>query len=465
MSSAPKTMGVPTSTTQHLQGLLTRKTTTAEPKTVAQYFNHVADLVQVNDELTALRQYNLKRRWKVAFYGHEAVLNRKKRSAVSVSRPSVTGPAFLSRAPVATVTASSSASSASSGSSGSSQSRAKSPVRATPTPVAPAPIRAATPPVLAPAPSAAQAAAAQAAAAAAAVAAAKAAPTATPLPSAQPTPINPIPVAKNLAPAPAAQPSSVQPKPATVPMVVPSSMAPTPVPVPVPVPAPVPVPVPTPPIAQPIIQPAALNTPQNAAMIARRADFVVGSRVMIRHTADLVACGARNLVGKTGRIVAVPQVYGQEVYSVYIDEHETMFQVPFNALMLISPPAPTTMPINMQHQPPLGIHQLASGGITTAQTPAAPVAASAPMVAAAAQHVRPTPSIEDIKLEHSYQLHRLMQQQYREIQVLQQQYAECRLVNPAALPTIQKELSKLRLVHLSQVQTLKSKQALDLLGK
>ncbi|GLE07542.1 hypothetical protein PINS_up018095 [Pythium insidiosum] len=463
MSSAPKTMGVPTSTTQHLQGLLTRKTTTAEPKTVAQYFNHVADLVQVNDELTALRQYNLKRRWKVAFYGHEAVLNRKKRSAVSVSRPSVTGPAFLSRAPVATVTASSSASSASSGSSGSSQSRAKSPVRATPTPVAPAPIRAATPPVLAPAPSAAQAAAAQAAAAAAAVAAAKAAPAATPLPSAQPTPINPIPVAKNPAPAPAAQPSSVQPKPATVPMVVPSSMAPTPVPVPVPVPAPVPVPVPTPPIAQPIIQPAALNTPQKCSY--DRSASRLCRRFSRHDSADLVACGARNLVGKTGRIVAVPQVYGQEVYSVYIDEHETMFQVPFNALMLISPPAPTTMPINMQHQPPLGIHQLASGGITTAQTPAAPVAASAPMVAAAAQHVRPTPSIEDIKLEHSYQLHRLMQQQYREIQVLQQQYAECRLVNPAALPTIQKELSKLRLVHLSQVQTLKSKQALDLLGK
>ncbi|KAJ0401151.1 hypothetical protein P43SY_004358 [Pythium insidiosum] len=449
-SSTPKTMGVPTSTTQHLQGLLTRKTVTAEPKTVAQYFNHVADLVQANEELTALRQYNLKRRWKVAFYGHEAVLNRKKRSAASVSRPSVTGPAYLSRAPVVAMAVSSGASSSAASSSGASQSRTKSPVRSTPTPVAPAPIRVPTPPVLAPAPTAVQSAAVT-----------KPAAGATALPSSQPTPINLVPVAKNLAPTPAAAPSpGVQPKPTTVPMIVPSSMA-TPM-----APAPTPAPVPTPAIAQPIIQPAAMNTPQTAAMIARRADFVVGSRVMIRHTADLVACGARNLVGKTGRIVAVPQVYGQEVYSVYIDEHETMFQVPFNALMLISPPAPATMPINMQHQPPpLGMHQLASGGITAAQTPVASVAASAPLVTAPTPHVRPTPSIEDIKLEHSYQLHRLMQQQYREIQVLQQQYAECRLVNPAALPTIQKELSKLRLVHLSQVQTLKSKQALDLLGK
>ena len=89
--------------------------------------------------------------------------------------------------------------------------------------------------------------------------------------------------------------------------------------------------------------------------------------------------------------------------------------------------------------------------------------AAAKAVAASAAARQP-PTLEQIKMEHSFQLHRLMQQQYREIQVLQQQYAECRLVNPAALSDIQKQLSKLRLVHLSQVQTLKSKQALDLLG-
>lgn len=138
--------------------------------------------------------------------------------------------------------------------------------------------------------------------------------------------------------------------------------------------------------------------------------------------------------------MAVPQIYGQELYSVYIDDHEALFQVPFNALTLIpSPPSTTTSAPKTALIP----------GVT-AQTAAGATAGR---------------SLEEIKMEHSFQLHRLMQQQYREIQVLQQQYAECRLVNPAALAGIQKELSKLRLVHLSQVQTLKSKQALDLLGK
>ncbi len=77
-----KSIGVPTSTTQHLQGLVTRKTATGEPKNIAQYFNHVADLVSVNAELTAHRQYNLKRRWRVSHQGYEAVVNRKKRSTV-----------------------------------------------------------------------------------------------------------------------------------------------------------------------------------------------------------------------------------------------------------------------------------------------------------------------------------------------------------------------------------------------
>ncbi|TMW66437.1 hypothetical protein Poli38472_004202 [Pythium oligandrum] len=386
-----KAIGVPTSTTQHLQGLVTRKTATAEPKTIAQYFNHVADLVHANDELTALRTYNLKRRWKVTHEGYEAVLNRKKRSVVSASRPSVTGPAYLSRvsmtSPVTPVVAPSyiSPSIASMA-----RSAVKSPVRLTPAPVVAPPTLAAKPPTV--------------------------------------------------------MPSTTLATPSTTPMplVVPSAVAAPPVVAPTIVPNPVSIP-------QPVVQPS--------TTAPRRSDFVVGTRVMIRHTPDLVACGARNLVGKTGRIVAVPQVYGQEVYSVYIDEHETMFQVPFNALVLISPPAPTTMPVSMQHQTTSG--QVASSAASAAQsTAAAPTTAGV-----SSTHARPTPSVEDIKVEHSYQLHRLMQQQYREIQVLQQQYAECRLVNPAALPSIQKELSKLRLVHLSQVQTLKSKQALDLLGK
>lgn len=41
--------------TQHLQGLVARKSVSAEPAIHAQYFSHVADLVRVNDDLTVLR--------------------------------------------------------------------------------------------------------------------------------------------------------------------------------------------------------------------------------------------------------------------------------------------------------------------------------------------------------------------------------------------------------------------------
>lgn len=146
--------------------------------------------------------------------------------------------------------------------------------------------------------------------------------------------------------------------------------------------------------------------------------------------------------------MSAPQLYGQELFSVYVEDHETVFQVPFNALTLVRPSAAAIgQGINMK------ANQALIPGI---------IPSSAQM---ANPGLRPSPTLEQIKMEHSVQLHRLMQQQYREIQVLQQRYAECRVVNPAALTSIQNELSKLRLVHLSQVQTLKSKQALDLLGK
>ncbi|KAF4321313.1 hypothetical protein JM18_004247 [Phytophthora kernoviae] len=192
---------------------------------------------------------------------------------------------------------------------------------------------------------------------------------------------------------------------------------------------------------------------------AKRSDFVVGTTVLIRSTSDLIACGARNLTGKTGRIVAAPQLYGQELFSVYFDEHEALFQIPFNALSLVSRPTTTQQSQNAQQMQQMQAQLAATAGRLV------PNQAQRPSPNANAQAHRTARSVEQIKMEHSFQLHRLMQQQYREIQVLQQRYAECRLVNPTALSGIQKELSKLRLVHLSQVQTLKSKQALDMIGK
>lgn len=206
---------------------------------------------------------------------------------------------------------------------------------------------------------------------------------------------------------------------------------------------------------------------------------------------------------KQGRIVASPQIYGQELYSVYIDEHEALFQIPFNALTLVGRPQ-SSQPIASSAsntnvatsatmaRPPHISSGLSPGRMANTMQPTSGVSSvmqqqqqptSMMMSAAAASNamhmanatsvgmaggmpgMAPGPTLEQIKMEHSFQLHRLMQQQYREIQVLQQQYAECRLVNPAALAGIQQQLSKLRLVHLSQVQTLKSKQALDLLHK
>lgn len=158
-----------------------------------------------------------------------------------------------------------------------------------------------------------------------------------------------------------------------------------------------------------------------------------------------------------------PQIYGQELYSVYIDEHEALFQIPFNALTLVSRPTTTTVTAG----PTTTTTTTTTAGSLQQQSQgsSAMLSAASSAMNATAQQGTQGPTLDQVKMEHSFQLHRLMQQQYREIQVLQQQYAECRLVNPGALAGIQQQLSKLRLVHLSQVQTLKSKQALDLLHK
>ncbi|KAL4177431.1 hypothetical protein KRP22_002364 [Phytophthora ramorum] len=355
---------------RQLQGLVTRRTAAAEPKNAAQYFGHVADVVRANEDLTKLRTYNLKRRAKVAYKGYEAVLSRKKRTALGGSvKPSATNMMYVSR------------------------------------------------------------------------------------PATIPTPtFNPAAVLSLQAMLPRSQPVTVKPKIAAASSVIPSTTLTAPT----------------------VTSSVAASVPgrmtaaqiqlhqqqmKNAQQMPKRADFVVGTTVLIRNTADLVACGARNLAGKSGRIVAAPQIYGQELFSVYIDEHEALFQVPFNALTLVARPTTQQQAQTTQQMQQIQAQLAAAGGrLAPNQMNRTPQNASA-------QAPRGSRSAEQVKMEHSFQLHRLMQQQYREIQVLQQRYAECRLVNPTALSGIQKELSKLRLVHLSQVQTLKSKQALDMIGK
>ncbi|KAG7390598.1 hypothetical protein PHYPSEUDO_007538 [Phytophthora pseudosyringae] len=353
---------------RYLQGLLTRRSTAAEPKNAAQYFGHVADVVGANEQLTRQRTYNLKRRAKVAYKGYEAVLSRKKRAAGGGGsvKPSAANAQYVSRPAAPSASAFN--------------------------PAAVLQLQAM-------------------------------------LPRAQPVAVKPAP---KLAAATSVIPSTTL----TAPTVTSSVAAATPGRM-------------TSAQIQ-LHQQQMKNAQLQQQQTPRRADFVVGTTVLIRSTADLVACGARNLAGKTGRIVAAPQVYGQELYSVYINEHEALFQVPFNALTLVARPTPA------QQQQAHTTQQMQ-------QMQAQLAAAGGRLVPNHAQ--RGSKSAEQVKMEHSFQLHRLMQQQYREIQVLQQRYAECRIVDPTALSGIQKELSKLRLVHLSQVQTLKSKQALDMIGK
>ncbi|KAK1930644.1 hypothetical protein P3T76_013965 [Phytophthora citrophthora] len=381
MLASPGTTTSSASTQRQLQGLLTRRSVTAEPKNAAQYFGHVADVVRVNEHLTKHRTYNLKRRAKVAFKGYESVLSRKKRTTIASSvKPSAANMMYVSRPAVPT------------------------PPAATFNPAAVLQLQAM-------------------------------------LPRAQPVAVKPAP---KLAAAPVSSviPSTTMSTPTVTSAAVttPGHMTPAQIQ-----------------LHQQQMKSAQLQQQQQAP---RRADFVVGTTVLIRSTADLVACGARNLAGKTGRIVAAPQIYGQELFSVYIDEHEALFQVPFNALTLVARPTPAQQQhTNATQQIKQMQAQLAAaGGRLVPNQMQRPQNGNA-------QAVRGSKTTEQIKMEHSFQLHRLMQQQYREIQVLQQRYAECRVLNPTALSGIQKELSKLRLVHLSQVQTLKSKQALDMIGK
>jgi hypothetical protein len=293
----PKTVGVPTSTTQHLQGLLVRKTATAEPKSLAQYFNHVADAVRVNDEVTVMRTANLKRRWEVAAHGYEAVLNRKKRSAVVVSRQSVTGPAYLTRAAPVAVAAATPPSVATA---------SAAPAASTPAAVTlttananqqnekthPNPAAMAAAAAAAAAVSARTAAAPKPVARPVAVAAAPTKPTllvqaATP----KPTPIPVQSLGVRPPPTTMAAPSTAATVPAQNPLI-PASMAPVkptqlhvslaatqqPIPMPVSL-AQTTQPLPPQPLQPQPLQPQPVAT---APTVPRRSDFVVGSRVMIR---------------------------------------------------------------------------------------------------------------------------------------------------------------------------------------
>ncbi|RHY12532.1 hypothetical protein DYB25_002246 [Aphanomyces astaci] len=68
------------------------------------------------------------------------------------------------------------------------------------------------------------------------------------------------------------------------------------------------------------------------------------------------------------------------------------------------------------------------------------------------------PASSQLKLEQSFHMHRLMQDQFKEIQALQKQHAEFRVANNTpAMAEVQKSLAVLRNLHLSQIRALKTK--------
>ncbi|RHY26653.1 hypothetical protein DYB32_007423 [Aphanomyces invadans] len=68
------------------------------------------------------------------------------------------------------------------------------------------------------------------------------------------------------------------------------------------------------------------------------------------------------------------------------------------------------------------------------------------------------PASSQLKLEQSFHMHRLMQDQFKEIQALQNKHAEHRVANnSAAMADVQKSLAVLRNLHLSQIRALKAK--------
>ncbi|KAH9131465.1 hypothetical protein AeNC1_019611 [Aphanomyces euteiches] len=152
--------------------------------------------------------------------------------------------------------------------------------------------------------------------------------------------------------------------------------------------------------------------------------FTIGSEVMVQHTDKLAAYGLAHLIGKKGKVVSIPATKGPFLCGVMFDA--TLQHVPLEAL----------------------------------------VSADAGAAAASSAAQMKLPAASQLKLEHSFHMHRLMQDQFKEIQALQKQHAEYRVANnTAAMAEVQKSLAVLRNLHLSQIRVLKGKQEEELRQK
>ncbi|OQR83038.1 hypothetical protein ACHHYP_15190 [Achlya hypogyna] len=145
-----------------------------------------------------------------------------------------------------------------------------------------------------------------------------------------------------------------------------------------------------------------------------KATFPIGTEVVIKVVAvdKLAAYGLSQLTGKKGKVISVPTAKGQFLYGVMFEN--TLQHVPVEALAAVDAASVGQMKL---------------------------------------------PAASQLKIEHSFHMHRLMQDQFKEIQALQKQHAEYRQANnTAAMAEVQKSLSVLRNLHLSQIRALKTKQ-------
>ncbi|ETV81599.1 hypothetical protein H257_06064 [Aphanomyces astaci] len=161
---------------------------------------------------------------------------------------------------------------------------------------------------------------------------------------------------------------------------------------------------------QPPTQPVHLKSLSDGQAI-----FSVGSDVIVHHTEKLAAYGLGHLLGRKGTVISVPVAKGQFLYGVMFDN--TVHHVPLEALVSSDAAAMLSTPSQVK-----------------------------------------LPASSQLKLEQSFHMHRLMQDQFKEIQALQKQHAEFRVANNTpAMAEVQKSLAVLRNLHLSQIRALKTK--------
>ena len=161
----------------------------------------------------------------------------------------------------------------------------------------------------------------------------------------------------------------------------------------------------------------------------RQFPFECGAKVVVWNTPTLQAMGVTHLVGQQGVVYQTPQTRHSKFYAIMFQDKK-IHLVPEESL------------VHANQKVPAGALAMPLSSSTTTTT---------------------TTSANPYQVQHSFQLHQLLQQQNREVQILQHQYAEAqRVKNTALLAELQLSLTNLNQTHMIQIQNLKQQQMLEL---